>query len=737
MRKWYTYIIMLATVLFGSCNLEDTLFPEQECENGKKDVNVRLILSMMGGDGVSRALTDSPTEDYLDEEPLGNEYYINPYDVEVLIFTCDDKPENSYFVERATMVRASKTEYYKYQLDGTLSEIEAETPYRIVVLANMHGSCYTTGGNTLTKGTTMKTYLESLTYTGYTTSFTTRMLEENSTERIPMWGATASYLEDGTTISLDLLRAMAKVKVKMAKSLGDLSAVTLEFANDGGYVTPLLTDNGNESTTGNPYGVSAITNNSGTKTIEGGKTQRVRTTRIPDDVETIKGITENENILNFSKVNNTNENNYNEYVIYVPEYKNLNLKDGKKQARMKLAIGDKEYELEFKDYSANNTGYFDIIRNYYYQYEITSVGKTLGFNADIYSWGSATKVVEIIVEDFHWLYVKDKVLYMNNVNEITTTFDSSTDDLQCKIVDGSILVYNTNTEWVETNNGTQSVEIEKKLNGVIKITSAIPNNFVGKEFEVMVWSETSGKSETIQVYQFPPLYVSHATSKETWKDNLGQDTKSMFIFNSLLPDLSSIPIPDYNNYYVESNNDYRYYYENGTKKERWDLRTEYVNYLKNAVYGYPQTTSTDKNNFRTTGTDGSTNKGIYIEKATVLTTITSEENNRLISPHFMLASQAGMNSGSETSYSTEVDFCQRYMERDEDGNQYGPGVWRVPTKAELCLIDVLQNIEICEVKDILQGGAYWNATQSVLVMLDPNTGQNYDKGAVRCVRDIK
>ena len=162
-----------------------------------------------------------------------------------------------------------------------------------------------------------------------------------------------------------------------------------------------------------------------------------------------------------------------------------------------------------------------------------------------------------------------------------------------------------------------------------------------------------------------------------------------------------------------------------------------MNYLKNAVYGYPQTTSTDKNNFRTTGTDGSTNKGIYIEKATVLTTITSEENNRLISPHFMLASQAGMNSGSETSYSTEVDFCQRYMERDEDGNQYGPGVWRVPTKAELCLIDVLQNIEICEVKDILQGGAYWNATQSVLVMLDPNTGQNYDKGAVRCVRDIK
>lgn len=735
MKKWYAYIILLASVLFDSCNIEDTLFPDQECDTKTEPVNVRLILSMMGGEGMSRALTDTPTgKAHPEAEPsLGNEYYINPYDVEVLVFTCDETPEKSKFVERASMVRASETnDYYQYQLDGTLTKIQEGTPYRMVVLANMNGSCYTTGAIPLEEGTTtMKEYLHSLAYTGYTANFTNSLLTSD-TERIPMWGTTAAYLNDGAQINMDLLRAMAKVKVKMAKSLGNLSAVTLEYANPGGYVTPLLT-----TTTGNPYGVSAITNNSGTKTIEGGKTQRVRTTRIPDDVEPIKGITENENILNFSKVNNTNENKYNEYVIYVPEYQNLNLKDGKKQARMKLAIGDKEYELEFKDYSADNTGYFDIIRNYYYQYEITSVGKTLGFNADIYSWGSATKVVEIIVEDFHWLYVKDKVLYMNNVNEITTTFDSSTDDLQWEIVDGSLLVYNTETGWDETNNGTQSVYIEKKLNGVIKITSAIPNNFVGKEFKVRVWSETSGKSETIQVYQFPPLYVSHATSKETWKDNLGQDTKSMFIFNSLLPDLSSIPIPDYNNYYVESNNDYRYYYENGTKKERWDLRTEYVNYLKNAVYGYPQTTSTDKNNFRTTGTDGSTNKGIYIEKATVLTTITSEENNRLISPHFMLASQAGMNSGSETSYSTEVDFCQRYMERDEDGNQYGPGVWRVPTKAELCLIDVLQNIEICEVKDILQGGAYWNATQSVLVMLDPNTGQNYDKGAVRCVRDIK
>lgn len=722
MKKWYAYIILLASVLFASCNIEDTLFPDQECDTKTEPVNVRLILSMMGGEGMSRALTDTPTrEAHPEAEPsLGNEYYINPYDVEVLVFTCDATPEKSKFVERASMVRASETnDYYQYQLDGTLTKIQEGTPYRMVVLANMNGSCYTTGAIPLEEGTTtMKEYLHSLAYTGYTANFTNSLLTSD-TERIPMWGTTAAYLNDGAQINMDLLRAMAKVKVKMAKSLGNLSAVTLEYANPGGYVTPLLT-----TTTGNPYGVSAITNNSVTKTIEGGKTQRVRTTRIPDDVEPIKGITENENILNFSKVNNTNENKYNEYVIYVPEYKNLNLKDGENQARMKLAIEDKEYELEFKDYSADNTGYFDIIRNYYYQYEITSVGKTLGFTADIYSWGSATKVVEIIVEDFHWLYVKDKVLYMNNVNEITTTFDSSTDDLQCEIVGGSLFVYNTDTKWDTTNNGTQSVEIEKKLNGVIKITSAIPNNFVGKEFKVMVWSETSGKSETIQVYQFPPLYLYAHTTGSYVSGSQDQDNKNMYIFKTLVADFSTFPYPDEFDEKDTANGEHEH------EAVHKDLGTEYTNYLrKNAKLGYPQV---DGNNYQT---------------------IDSEENNSLVSPHFMLASQAG--TVEPLNYSGAVKRCKDYTEVDSDtGETYSD--WRMPTLAEVYIIDILQNVKLSEVKCILEGEYYWSARQN-----DPDKSiKNYEdsdgsvrfmdsrlpdgdeskwwyKTYVRCVRDIK
>ena len=387
MKKWYAYIILLASVLFDSCNIEDTLFPDQECDTKTEPVNVRLILSMMGGEGMSRALTDTPTrEAHPEAEPsLGNEYYINPYDVEVLVFTCDATPEKSKFVERASMVRASETnDYYQYQLDGTLTKIQEGTPYRMVVLANMNGSCYTTGAIPLEEGTTtMKEYLHSLAYTGYTANFTNSLLTSD-TERIPMWGTTAAYLNDGAQINMDLLRAMAKVKVKMAKSLGNLSAVTLEFANPGGYVTPLIANvNVDETTATNAIGVSAITNNDAvTKTITGGNTQRVRTPRIPTGLTPIKGLAA-EPTLSFSDVSSTD--NY-EYVIYIPEYKNLDNNDT--PARMKLAIGDKSYKLEFKDYSENNTGYFDIIRNYYYQFTITGVndGYNLLLTCEVQPW---------------------------------------------------------------------------------------------------------------------------------------------------------------------------------------------------------------------------------------------------------------------------------------------------------------------------------------------------------------
>lgn len=379
MRKWYTYIIMLATVLFGSCNLEDTLFPEQECETEKEAVNVRLILSMMEGRGLSRApLTDTPTsETYLDEEPLGNEYYINPYDVEVLIFNAN----TNVFVERATMVRATPTDnYHEYQLDGTLTEVNGETNYHVVLLANLHGSSYCNNFTTPTTGTTMSTFLEGLTYTSYNAAFTGKLLEEDSTERIPMWGITTTKLTDGTTIRLNLLRSMAKIRVNLELEADGytLSKVTLNNANPGGFFTPSM-----------EKGITTA-----------GITANVSEVRIPE------GLTQLESLA-FEKVDDS-------YIIYVPEcYTFSEDNEGAKTAETYITVelkdnGGNVVDLEgndklyFREYRATdetagivNGSFFDIVRNYFYDYTITAVNTSseevsLNIQYQVMGWTSVT-----------------------------------------------------------------------------------------------------------------------------------------------------------------------------------------------------------------------------------------------------------------------------------------------------------------------------------------------------------
>jgi len=57
------------------------------------------------------------------------------------------------------------------------------------------------------------------------------------------------------------------------------------------------------------------------------------------------------------------------FYIYLPEYQNVG--EGASPASMTLMVDGKEYTLEFKDYATETP--FNIVRNHYYQYTITSV----------------------------------------------------------------------------------------------------------------------------------------------------------------------------------------------------------------------------------------------------------------------------------------------------------------------------------------------------------------------------
>lgn len=323
---------------------------------------------------------------------------------------------------------------------------------------------------------------------------------------------------------------------------------------------------------------------------------------------------------------------------------------------------------------------------------------TLNANFTIQDW--TTKEVLVAVDGINFIYVKDKTISLPNMTSFTTTFQSSTADVQVTniTVDGTVITNNTN--------GVNITWTASAKSGNITITSTIPNNFAPRTITFTV-KNGSNLTQQVTVSQYPPIYLSADISANVPGGSDGQTNNRMYIMTSLVPNLSTLPNPD--EFDEDFGTGYTHYAPNPT------LGISYADYIRaNAILGYPQTDSNGA-------------------------TIPTDENNRRVSPRFILASQYGVTSGA--SYVASQAKCDVYSESDATtGLTYTD--WRMPTLAELYMIDILQNIKLSQVKKILEGPYYWSARPSSAVkFMDPRvgSGSTYDQynAAVRCVRDMK
>lgn len=312
----------------------------------------------------------------------------------------------------------------------------------------------------------------------------------------------------------------------------------------------------------------------------------------------------------------------------------------------------------------------------------------------------STHEVLVSVEGINFIYVKDTKISMPNSTQFTTTFQSSTPDVVIK----QITVNGT-----AVSNGGKEVNITVTPNaksGNVTITSPLPENFLAKDIAFQV-ANGAGLTQNITVSQYPALYIGSDISADAPGGSQGQNNTKMYIINSFVANFSTLPNPD--EFDEDFGSGYSHYAANPT------LGASYASYIRdNAVLGYPLTDS---------------------EHAAIDT----EENNRRISPHFMLASQHGTTTAD--TYTVSRAKCRDYVERDATtGETYSD--WRMPTQAEIYLIDVLQNIRICEVKGILEGNYYWSSNANGAVnFMDPRVGEGGKfsplNASVRCVRDIR
>lgn len=237
----------------------------------------------------------------------------------------------------------------------------------------------------------------------------------------------------------------------------------------------------------------------------------------------------------------------------------------------------------------------------------------------------------------------------------------------------------------------------------IHINSSIPVNNVPKYIEFEVTNGVSGLVEKVKVTQVPSSFIIHTMGTSSSLNPSGQlpshlHNKAMYHIRILVPPA-------------------------------------------NMILGFPP--MEDVEFF-----DGKTSKGF--KKLTK----NDVETSRMVSPSFELASQLGAtttwpyyrfykgkpqidkNNAKSATYN-----CASYIEkRVVDGVEVEVKGWRLPTEAEIDLIDKLQNDPDSAVKRIMTGKFYWDSysEDGAKEMKHYEAGgSSKDEAHIRCVRDVK
>lgn len=352
---------MLGVLLSTACSSQGSE-PDSPQPEMADNVQVGLRISLGGTDAMTKA---TPAGDYDSGTATAYENYIDIVgnDYRVLFFDTSNRYLATFvptkFVAESSDATTSKT----YEVTGKVTG-SMPTNFKVVVLANW--SSYPTdlvvGETTIAQVCTA-----AASRYAYAPGFA-----PSATQHIPMYGVKECYnvvFRDKLISdlgSIHLLRAMAKVEVECHTTGWTLTDVVLNNYNEAGYSAP-----------SDVFG-------------EGDYVHNDYESDYNSNLHVPEGSAKAEQIA-FSKVADG------KYVIYVPEYRNIDgtgaKLDSASSIGVKFAESESTYAVHFKYYSSAPSGsaigqWFDIRRNYYYRFVINKNNEDvdLDITLDLYPY---------------------------------------------------------------------------------------------------------------------------------------------------------------------------------------------------------------------------------------------------------------------------------------------------------------------------------------------------------------
>lgn len=399
-----------------------------------------------------------------------------------------------------------------------------------------------------------------------------------------------------------------------------------------------------------------------------------------------------------------------------------------------------------------------------------------------------------------YLKINKNKLYMYNIADDTSSlYFSSSSPITVTFVSGSAYYYNKYN--VKTNIADKNVKISASTvngatSGNISVHSDIPTNYTIRYFQLKVTNQ-DGKTEYIDVEQYPLIYIRNnlpwysyrddyyyrTTGEHKWGgntdkltadgdlpttyryqgdhivsiyqiDDVNTDTKNVkYTYTSAIPSNShGFTASKYRGDKLSNSQDYHIMYYN----------FEYKKSDKNYVWTMVTTNECEEHNVRNYHVRVMASSGEYTVGRPELDeygyTAGNEENSKLVSPSFVIASRLGAVLSTYSGLSgmanakklvAFADHCKNYVEVDDvNDDKKDPVVvydnWRLPTKAELEIIIKIQgkkNQNADAIDYLLNGGYYMSASGPVFNSKnDRNQSELQDPMkatdvAIRCVRD--
>ena len=279
--------------------------------------------------------------------------------------------------------------------------------------------------------------------------------------------------------------------------------------------------------------------------------------------------------------------------------------------------------------------------------------------------------------------------------------------------------------------------------GNITVNSPVPTNNAIRYFTLVVTNQ-EGITREVTVAQYPLEYITNQQGWYSYRSDFYTGTYAPTTYEYRGSRRVAVNWSN-NSWNYSTSVQERYFF--GSKVARMnDNGTSRLYYYSWSQYG--STVNTNAGNLtaldnarmyhvQITASSGKYTIGIPKQDANGFTD-DGEDNAKLVSPSFMIASQLGATQ-PPTSVEQAERHCREYVEvHDPDNdpdtdNAIHYDNWRLPTEAEIQIIIDFQYVENAAMDEVLSGPYYWSATGQVR---NPGSGDTDSQSAVRCIRDV-